>query len=207
MIAPIVIAASSLLLTSTAPADVLSATATIKGELKPGASARLVVEIKTKEGWSLTNAGIPNAIIQMDTPACAELKGERAKSKKQLSRTGFMRHPDERLAEGPATTFEFELKKAPGPDDHFFINVLAYASPPDGADAWFIRRRIAIPVRESAVSSIVDASPSDWGVDNDLQLGDKAPLMKLPKADGTLVDLAEHLGKKNIVITTYRAHW
>jgi hypothetical protein len=207
MIAATIVAVSTLAMASTPPADTLTARARIEGELKPGETARLIVEIESRKGWSLTQAGIPNAIIQIDAADCTELKGDRAKTQKALSRAGFLRHPEERFADGAKTEFEFDVKKTPGADDQFAINVLAYASPPDGANAWFIRRRIAIPIARGAVSRDISPTPSDWGVDDDLQLGDKAPLMKLPRADGSLVNLAEYLGKKNIVITTYRAHW
>ena len=192
---------------STPPDDVFRASARIDGKIEQGAAARLIVDIDVKPGWSIAKAGVANAIIQVDAPSCVTLVGERAKTKKQLAKAGFIRRPEERLAEGRSTEFDFKQLSPCDGNDEITINILAYLSPPGGADAWFIRRRIALPVETGAKSHAVDATRSDWGVGDELQLGNKASLMKLPKADGTLVDLARDLGKKNIVITTYRAYW
>ena len=207
MFAPAFAALIPLCLASTPPVDVLRASARVDGVLTVGAKARLVVEIDIKEGWSVGKAGIPNAILQIDVPKCATLLGDRAKTRKELSKTGFLRLPEERMADGETTAFEFELKSAPADDDRFAVNVLAYVSPPDASDAWFVRQRISLPLRNHAESTSVSTKTSHWGIGDELQLGDKAPRLTLPKADGTLVDLGEHLGKKNIVITTYRAFW
>ncbi|MCB9858744.1 MAG: hypothetical protein H6818_23950 [Phycisphaerales bacterium] len=196
-----------LCLASAPPADVIRSSARLDGPLKVGATTRLVVEIDMKDGWSINKAGIPNAIIQIDAPTCVTMIGERAKDKTELSRTGFMKHPEERMADGRTTAFEFELRAPPAQDDQFEVNVLAYVSPPDKSDAWYVRQRLAISLKDGAQSSSIDAKTSDWGVGDELQLGDQLPRLKLPKADGTLVDLAAQLGKKNIVITTYRAYW
>lgn len=196
-----------LFLASAAPDDALQARARIEGSLEPGATARLVVKIDVKDGWSMSKAGIPNAIVQVDVPKSAVMIGERASTKKELSKAGFIRHPEERFADGNKTTFEFKLMSPPDANDRFAVNILAYVSPPDGSDAWFVRRRIALPVADGAKSVNVAATRSDWGVGDELQLGDKAPLLKLPRADGTLIDLGQHLGKRNILITTYRAFW
>lgn len=207
MFSPALAALLPLCLASAPPTDVLTASARFDGPLTVGAKARLIVEIDMKEGWQIDKAGIPNAIIQIDAPSCVKVIGERATDKKALSKTGFMRHPEERLARDRATAFEFELQSPPADDDRFAVNILAYVSPPDDSDAWYVRRRIALSLKEGAKSSSIDAKTSDWGVGDELQLGDKLPRLKLPKADGSIVDLGEQLGKKNVVITTYRAHW
>ncbi|HPF38013.1 MAG TPA: hypothetical protein P5081_22900 [Phycisphaerae bacterium] len=207
MLLTTIIALTSASLASAPPADTLRTTARLEGPLAKGATARLVVRIDVKDGWTLGDAGLPNAVIQLDAPACARVVGDRANDAKALSKAGFLRLPEERMADGAETVFEFTLSAAPGADDSFAVNVLAYASPPGGADAWFIRQRISIPLRDDTRSVSANAAMSRWSGDDGLQLGDKPKLMKLPRADGSLVDLAEHLGKKNIVITTYRAFW
>ena len=54
----------------------------------------------------------------------------------------------------------------------------------------------------------VPATTSKWGVDEKLlQIGDKATDFVLPRADGSEVALEPYLGEKNIIVTTYRAHW
>lgn len=207
MFTPTLAIAAILLTASTPPDDVFRASAHIEGKIEQGETARLIVDVAVKPGWSIEKAGVSNAIIQVDVPSCVKLLGERAKTKKQLARAGFIRSPEERLADGPTTEFEFEPTAPCHDDEPFEINILAYVSPPDGSDAWFVRRRIALPIKRGATSHEVDASKSDWGIGKELQIGDKAPLMKLPRADGTMIDLARDLGKRNIVITTYRAYW
>lgn len=192
---------------SSPPDDVLRARAHIDGRIERGSTAQLVVEIDVKDGWSIDKAGVTNAIVQAEVPDCVRLVGERAKTIKALARAGFIRGPEEQLAESSRTVFPFEVTSDCGQSDQFAINVLGYVSPPDGADAWFVRRRLMVAVADKAISHEADASTSNWGVGRELQLGEKAPLMALPRADGTMVDLDQQLGKKNIVITTYRAYW
>ena len=40
-----------------------------------------------------------------------------------------------------------------------------------------------------------------------LKIGDKAPAFNLPRPDGTAFDVSQWLGKKNVIVTTYRAFW
>ena len=40
-----------------------------------------------------------------------------------------------------------------------------------------------------------------------LQIGDRADAFTLARADGTTISLADYKGKKNVLITTYRAFW
>ena len=41
----------------------------------------------------------------------------------------------------------------------------------------------------------------------ELKVGDPAPDFELPAHDGSMVKLSDHLGKSNVIVTTYRAHW
>ena len=67
------------------------------------------------------------------------------------------------------------------------------------------RRR---PVAAYARAKEADRNASDWGENKRrLQLGDKAALFELPRADGSTVPLAQYLGRKNVLVTTYRAFW
>ena len=84
--------------------------------------------------------------------------------------------------------------------------MLAYLTSKDGG-AWFVRRRFALPLEPGAVARSVPATRSDWGESDLLQLGDQAPDFELPRADGTTVALSSFKGRKNVVITTYRAFW
>ncbi len=48
---------------------------------------------------------------------------------------------------------------------------------------------------------------SKWGKNQLLKIGDKAAAFMLPRADGEKVGLKQYRGKKNVIVTTYRAHW
>ena len=57
------------------------------------------------------------------------------------------------------------------------------------------------------ICSDVQASTSDWGVEEGVQIGQKAPAFVLPRADGTTLDLREYGAGRNVIVTTYRAFW
>jgi hypothetical protein len=64
-----------------------------------------------------------------------------------------------------------------------------------------------LPLKPYAKGKAVGAAPSTWGWHKSLQLGDPATPFTLPRADGTKVNLADYRGKKNVIVTTYRAFW
>jgi hypothetical protein len=167
----------------------------------------LVIEVKTKEGWSASDSGIPRPILQIDVPASVELEGKSLTEYRELSRNEFLQSPFERLLDGPRQTIPFKLASAPGADERISLNVLAYVTDKPGEDAWFARRRLELPLKAGAVATPAATEKSDWGREKLLQIGDKAEPFELPRADGSSVSLAEHLGKKNIVVVTYRAFW
>jgi peroxiredoxin len=47
---------------------------------------------------------------------------------------------------------------------------------------------------------------SEWGQTQTLQIGDKAEKFALP-SKGSKVSLKKYLGKKNVIVNTYRAFW
>ena len=86
--------------------------------------------------------------------------------------------------------------------------LIKYLTTDPAANGWFARRRLALPVKGGAVAKQVDANESNWGRDDKLlQIGSKAVPFNLPKADGEKLALETYLGKKNIVVLTYRAFW
>jgi len=194
-------------LTGTAPPeDVIKMDMRIdSAERKVGESMRLFVTVDLKEGWTGSAGKVPNFILQVDAPACVEMKGPRLEGVRNLSRNGFLRPPEEKMMEGRETSFEFKLTKAPGADDRFAVNLIGYATDAEQTDVWYVRRRMALA--KGATATRIDESPSKWGIGNELELGDKAVPFKLPQADGTNVDLSQYLGKKNIIVSTYRAFW
>ena len=73
---------------------------------------------------------------------------------------------------------------------------------------FFYRKRLELPVKAGADAVEGDSTDSTWGADEELlDIGDKATPFVLPRADGSEFDLQSVLGRKNIIVTTYRAHW
>ena len=64
-----------------------------------------------------------------------------------------------------------------------------------------------LPLEPGATATEGSANESDWGKGDFLKIGDKAEPFELPRADGSTLSLGEYLGKKNVIVTTYRAFW
>ena len=176
--------------------------------LEVGGKYEIRVEVTLREGWSSSDSGIPKPILQIKAPKAVELSGKRLTKQRDLARNEYLQAPFERLIDDGAARIGFKLRRAPKPDDVFAFNVLAYVSRKGGDDnGWFVRKRFELPLRAGASATSVAVEPSDWGANRELQLGDKAAMFSLPRADGRKVVLRKLLGKKNIVITTYRAFW
>lgn len=175
-------------------------------ELTVGEEYEITLDITLKDGWSISTAGIEGAILQIDAPRSIKLSGKVLKSQKELSKNEYLAAPYERLVAEFPVHIEFTLKKKPKENDRIAFNVLAYASA--GSDeVYFVRKRLELALAPGAKAVEVEASTSDWGRGDGLQIGDKAKKFKLPKADGGKVNLKKLLGKSNIIVTTYRAHW
>ena len=174
--------------------------------LEVGQEYEIVLDVRFKTNLSASGAGMPAPILQIQTPQSVRLSGKVLRSYKELSRNEFLQAPFERLIKDAPTRVPFTVVREPAPEDQFSLNVLAYVS--NGKETSFVRRRLTLPVRASATAKEADPNTSDWGVNKRLlQLGDKAALFELPRADGSTVSLARYLGRKNVVVTTYRAFW
>lgn len=189
-------------------ADPLSAvrvTARLEGTLAVGAEARIVIDLDLGQA-SAAEAGIPAPILQLDVPPSVQLAGRELTDLKELARNQFMSEPYERLLQELPATVAFTLLSAPATDATIGINVIGYLRTEDG-DV-FLRRRLELPLRAGAAAEPGSADDSSWGRDDALlAIGDRAALFDLPRADGSRVALEQYLGDKNIVVTTYRAHW
>ncbi len=98
--------------------------------------------------------------------------------------------------------------RPPGQGEQISLNVMAYVSEDPTVASYFIRRRVTLALTPGALAVEADASRSDWGNDKHLlQIGDVAVDFSLPKAFDPPVSLGQYLGRKNIVVTTYRTHW
>ncbi|MFQ5463336.1 MAG: hypothetical protein ACE5E5_12020 [Phycisphaerae bacterium] len=157
-------------------------------------------------GLSAGKAGIPHPFLQIDVPKSARLKGKVIDDMKSLRRNEFLREPYERLMKENPQQIAFKIIRQPGADDAFYVNVIGYLAGDDGQTE-FSRRRLKLPLVPGAKATAVDPSDSNWGRDRSLQIGDKAKNFKLPSAAGEKVSLKQFRGDKNVVVTTYRAHW
>lgn len=188
--------------------DSVRVSATISAAaLEVGKEYELVVNVEVGEDGSASSAGIPSPLLQILVPASVELVGKELKTRQELSQNEFLQAPFERaLSELPAK-IPFKIIKEPAGEDAFYLNVLAYVTPSKDAPATFLRRRLSLPVSANATSSEVSPTLSDWGKSKALQIGDKAGGFKLRSAAGGKVSLKSFRGKKNVVVSTYRAHW
>ncbi|MEE8169531.1 MAG: hypothetical protein V3T70_03195 [Phycisphaerae bacterium] len=198
----------ALLAASGAPDDVVHVAARIDASsFEVGSEYAIVLDVRVQSGWSAAASGISNPIVQIKPPASAQLVGKVLTSYRELSRNEFLQAPYERLVSEPRSRIAFKLTGKPGADDVFSISVLAYVSEDPKTNGWLIRRRITLPLQAGAAGVVAAPAPSGWGDNDLLAIGDAAPPFKLPKAGGESVALKDYLGKKNVVVTTYRAHW
>ncbi len=200
---------SLVLLGSQPPGDVLSISAVLDAqELSVGSRYEIVLKVEIKEGWSAAAAGVPAPLVQIDVPPSVELSGKVLTSQRELSKNEYLQAPFERLLKNEETHIGFSLVSAPGAGAHIGLNIMAYVTQDPTVDSFFIRRRFTLDVKPRARAIGVVAAQSDWGIDKHLlQIGDPAEDFSLPKAFDPPIGLGNYLGQKNIIVTTYRAHW
>ncbi len=190
------------------PDDAFVVTATLASDaLEVGDEYAVEIKVTLKDGWSASDSGIPKPMLQIEPPKCLKLSGKVLKDFRELSRNEFLREPYERLIKVGKSTVKFKLTRKPRANERIALNVLAYVSDESNSNAHYVRRRLLLPIKPNAVAEAGDAAESTWGVVKTLQIGDKAKLFSLPQADGKRIKLRNYLGKKNILITTYRAYW
>ncbi len=187
---------------------ILEVSARIPGEhLVVGKEYEIELDVSFAPGLSASNSGVPAPILQIGVPASAELTGKVLATYQEQARNEFLQEPFERLlAETPAR-IGFTLLRTPKPDDHFSLTILAYVSADPDREVRFVRRRLVQPLVAGAHAEKAPSIPSDWGREDLLQLGDRADLFELPRADGSRVALKDLIGTKNVVVVTYRAYW
>jgi hypothetical protein len=181
--------------------------------LEAGAEARLIIELDAGQA-AVDGAGIPAPILQLDVPPSVKLEGRHLKTFAELARNEFLQEPFERLVKEFPAEVRFKLESVPAEGETIGINLIGYLKTEAG-DA-FLRRRLELPISAGlagAVARVVSPEDSTWGdratKDDDalLDIGDRAALFDLPRADGSRVRLEQFLGDKTIIVTTYRAHW
>lgn len=176
--------------------------------LEVGEPREFVLELDLGEGVSLSEAGIPSPILQIEVPPSVKLGGRYLRTYEELADNEFLNEPFERLLKGSRSTIAFELTREPGPDERLGLNVIGYQTSDGGKRTSFLRRRLELPLTAGARALEVAATRSSWGADPDLlQIGDDAAEFVLPMADGVELALEEFLGEQNVLVTTYRAFW
>lgn len=188
------------------PLAAVRVSATLKAEsTAAGASGRIVIELDAGPA-STSEAGIPAPILQLDVPPSVKLDGREITDLKELARNEFLQEPYERLLKELPAEVTFTFASAPAAGETIGINVVGYLKTEAG-DA-FLRRRLELPLTPGAEARAAEATTSTWGKDEALlNIGQRAALFDLPRADGSRVALEQFLGSKNVIITTYRAHW
>jgi len=175
--------------------------------LTVGGEYALVVDVSLPEGVSAAKAGLPAPLLQLDVPACVALSGEHLTKYEQLARNEFLEAPFEQMLDSEETSIGFKLVATPSASDAISVNVIAYATDSSGDSLRFIRKRLRLPVAPNATATPVAADRSRWGTNKTLAIGDTAADFSLPKLTGGSASLAKFRGKKNVIVTTYRAHW
>ncbi len=158
------------------------------------------------DGVSVSEAGMPAPLIQIETPASVQLVGQVLETPKELSKNEFLRAPFERALESSSNAIEFKLLTEPSDGDQIAVNFIAYTkSGTKGSE--FVRKRMVIPLAPSALGVETEIGDAAWSGNTFAKIGEKVKPLQLPRADGSEFDLNDWLGKTNIIITTYRAHW
>ncbi|MCO6435574.1 MAG: hypothetical protein J5J06_00625 [Phycisphaerae bacterium] len=189
------------------PPDALSVSARMDApSLEVGQTYTIQLDAEFAKGVSAADAGIPAPILQIDVPTSAELAGKVLATQDELRKNEFLQAPYERLLKELPARVEFKLTREPASNEHFALNVIAYLADDEG-NSRFVRKRLTLPLAGSGEATPADPTTSTWGRGDTLQIGDRVEPFTLPRADGSKLSLDGYLGKKNIIVTTYRAHW
>lgn len=174
-------------------------------------SATLIVQLSPdSEGRELSaaKAGVPGFLVQLDVPPSVELIGKAPGNLRELGKNNHLQEPFERMIDAFPAQIEFKLIGEPGPTETLGINLVGYLTPGEARKSNFVRKRLELPLTPGAASLEVKADKSNWGEDKKLlQIGSRASDFGVPRADGSELRLSHYLGEKNIIVTTYRAHW
>lgn len=148
-------------------------------------------------------------ILQIEVPESVALEGKHLKSYREQARNEFLEAPFERLIQAGTTKVGFRLKSKPKADDAIGIIVTAFFRSKSTDKEFFLRRRLSLPLTPGAVAVPAKASNSSRsGTSKSLKIGDRVSDFTLPKIDGSgELKLSDYVGKKKLIITTYRASW
>lgn len=191
-----------------APGEAFSVSARLDtASIAVGNKYEIVLDWSVGEGLSSDGAGVPAPILQIDVPRGVTLSGKVLKKYGDLAQNEFLQAPYARLLKESPARIEFKLRKELTDGDKIGLNILAYVGSSESGEVTFVRRRLELEVAPNATATTAEPTTSKWGIGKRLHIGDKAAGFSLPQADGTKVALKDYLGKKNIIVTTYRAFW
>jgi hypothetical protein len=176
------------------------------GPLEVGAAGAFIVELEYSDGVHASEAGIPAPFLQLDVPEGMRLSERHLTDLKDLAKNEYLQAPYERLMSDPYVRVPFELDAAPAADATLGILVSGYVTTVD--DAFYLRERLELPLREGAQAEPGDDRDSSWGTDTTLlAIGDQVPDFSLPGVGDERVTLSEELQRGHVLLTTYRAFW
>lgn len=161
--------------------------------------------------WQASNEPVSfnRPILQIDAPDCIELLGaapEKLESPEDFQ-LSFERFPYGRRIREAKTHIAFRLVSEPSRKDRLGLNLITYLGPvgeDDRASSGFRRQRIMLRVKPGASAKGARTRRSDWGKSGTLAIGDRIEALSLSGNDGEPLDLAEILGKQNLLIISYR---
>ena len=146
--------------------NMINVSATLDAEsLVVGQEYEIQLTVSLAEGWSASAAGIPEPILEIDVPKSAQLSGEVLSDHRALSDNEFLQAPYERLIEVGSTVIEFTLKAEPNEGDRISLNIIAYVRHGKDENAFFVRKRLELPLKPGAKAQLGDPSSSNWGDD------------------------------------------
>lgn len=184
-----------------APKDIVTFSASLSAErIEVGQTYTIDVVARPNPGYHIAGKPVP-LLLQMDVPASIEL------TPAKVQKGEHIQAPYEVTVEDGRRQVEFRVKSPVGPDDTVLINLVGYVASTAKDQAWLVRRRGRVAIRPGAKLILERANRNDWHDDTNLTIGDRAVPFKLPDKDGKIYDLEEHLGRKNIILITYRAFW
>lgn len=176
-------------------------------ELVAGNSYAIELSINLGESTAEVS-GISGFILQLDVPEAIQLEGRHLQTYRELARNEFLEEPYERLLKETEARIPFKYVGSQEDRPALGLNLVGYLSSSDGERDVFLRRRLELPVVPRARSVAGSGQNSRWGTNKQLlQIGDSAPSFILPALGGESLDLSQYLGKKNVLVTTYRAFW
>jgi hypothetical protein len=148
-------------------------------------------------------------ILQLDVPAGVELLGgEQTVLEEPYDFERFyQRQPYGRVATHFEERFRFRLTAEPSEGARIGVNVVAYTGHA-GVDSpersGFLRLRADVPLRAGAEVRATPSRQSAWGTRTTLAIGDRAPDFDWPELGGERARLADTLGEKWVLVSTYR---